>query len=605
MWDDRFLFVSAALIAIAYSALNRPSTKLDKAIRLGHYTINVRSALLAGGIAVLAGIIGSRLGLYWHTSRLPNVGSAIAILLGLVVGAFTAKFVSSLFKPQFGRRDPIIGAGVLALLIVVYSLPLYSEAISDIFNAIGLSAVKTPFLELNVRDRGTKNYISAAGTQSNVSGVPRLSNPLPGLKWLQLDTAAAVDPDNTFPADEGYIRIFEGDIFDDERHKNAVKRIEKFFIPARILSQCLNNYVSVIPDSALLIVDIKPAIESLFEQHANAKKSQADDLLSFWTRTEKVLENVTSRFSVADCGPGKIQELKTLKGDAVSTVLGLQPYSALVLADLIYAHGAEDEAIAILAEWLSLFQKNEKARMDEEEATPRWWELRVRSRIALWMADVAGQNNFAYRAFINNYRRDLEDYFGKVKDPMQRVSLDKLLTKCDGWREEFKQRKSAPDDPIEQKAYYLLLAAEDESLRTELNFIGEEGSFENLEDLYLRASFVTKVGQECLPWSFAPDLRNAMINDHKVTVGLVGLTIADRMQTLARSRGDRDRATEIARDAEKFLREGYAALSDRVNKDRDKIQASEEWSDRIFGQSDWEKSANLAERAVIRLRTKD
>src|SRR5262249_35152141 len=110
---------------------------------------------------------------------------------------------------------------------------------------------------------------------------------------------------------------------------------------------------------------------------------------------QKVLENVTSRFSVADCGPGKIQELKTIKGDAVSTVLGLQPYSALVLADLIYAHGAEDEAIAILAEWLSLFQKNEKARMDEGEATPRWWELRVRSRIALWMADVAGQNNFA------------------------------------------------------------------------------------------------------------------------------------------------------------------------------------------------------------------
>ena len=108
MWDDRFLFVSAALIAIAYTALNRRSTKLDRTLTLGHYTTNVRSALLAVGVAVLAGIICSRLGLYWHTSRLPNVGSAI--LLGLVVGAFTAKFVSSLFKPQFGRRDPIIGA---------------------------------------------------------------------------------------------------------------------------------------------------------------------------------------------------------------------------------------------------------------------------------------------------------------------------------------------------------------------------------------------------------------------------------------------------------------------------------------------------------------
>lgn len=605
MWDDRFLFVGAALIAMAYSALNRPGTKPGTAIRFGSYTIRMRSVLLAVGLAVVVGIIGSRVGLYWHTSRLPNMGSAIAILLGVLVGAFTAKFVSSLFEPQFGRRDPIIGAGVLALLIIVYSLPLYSEAVSDMFNGIGLSAVKTPFLELNLRDRGAKNYTSATGSRSKLSGVPRNSNPSPGLRWLQLDTAAVPDPDNTFPADEEYIRVFESDVFDSKEHKTAVTDIKQFFVPAQTLSQCLNNYVKVVPDSALLVVDIKPAIEFLFEAHAKAKIPQIGTSFSFWTGTADVLKNVSSRFTVSDCGPEQSRKLKEVDGNTVSSPQSFHPYGALVLADLIYAHGAQDEAIEILAEWLSFFQKNEKASNNEDKTIPRWWELRVRSRIALWMADVAGQNNFAYRAFINNYRRDLEDYFGKVKDPMHRVSLDKLLTKCETWREEFKQRKSAPDDPIEQKAYYLLLAAEDELLRTELNFIGEEGSFENLEHLYLRASFLTKVGQECLPWNFAPDLRNAMINDHKVTVGLVGLTVADRMQTLARSRGDHDRATEIARDAEKFLREGYAALSDRVNKDRDKIQGREEWSERIFGQSDWEKSANLAQRAVIRLRTKD
>jgi len=605
MWDDRFLFVSAALIAIAYSALNRPGAKPGQSIRFGSYIIRTRSVLLAVGIAVVVGIIGSRVALYWHSSRLPNIGSAIAILLGVLVGAFTGKFVSSLFEPQFGKRDPIIGAAVLALLIIVYSLPLYSEAVSDMFNGIGLSAVKTPFLELNLRERGAKNYTSATGSRSKLSGVPWNSNPSPGLKWLQLDTAAVPDPDNTFPADEEYIRVFESNVFDSTEHQNAVTAIKQFFIPAQILSQCLNDYIKVVPDSALLIVDIKPAIESLFEAHAKAKKPEIDTSFSFWTGTADVLKNVSARFTVSDCGPEQSRRLREFEGDTVSSLQGSHPYAALVLADLIYAHGAQDEAIAILAEWLSVFQKNEKERKDGVGPTPKWWELRVRSRIALWMADVAGQNNFAYRAFINNYRRDLDGYFAKVTDPMHRVSLDKLLTKCETWREEFKQRKSAPDDPIEQKAYYLLLAAEDESLRTELNFIGEEGSFENLEDLYLRASFLTKVGQECLPWSFSPDLRNAMINDHKVTVGLVGLTVADRMQTLARSRGDHDRATEIARDAERFLREGYAALSDRVNKDRDKIQASQEWPERIFSQSDWEKSANLAERAIIRLRTKD
>jgi hypothetical protein len=90
-----------------------------------------------------------------------------------------------------------------------------------------------------------------------------------------------------------------------------------------------------------------------------------------------------------------------------------------------------------------------------------------------------------------------------------------------------------------------------------------------------------------------------------VTVGLVGLTVGDRMQTLAQSRGDRDRASDIARDGEKFLRKGYAVLKERVNTERNAIQASQEWIEHIFDQSQWEKSANLAELALIRLRAKD
>jgi hypothetical protein len=598
MWDDRFLFVSAALLAFAYSGLKRSNATF----RFGQQTIRIRSVLLVAGVAILVAIIGGRLGLYWHSSRLPNMGSAIAILLGALVGTFTAKFVSSLFGPRFGTRDPIVGAGVLALLIVVYSLPLYSDEISNMLNAVGLSAVKTPFLELNLRERGTKNYTSASGSQSNFSGVPRSSNPLPGLKWLEWDAAVKpTDPDNTLPGDEGYIRVFENDVFSGEQYKGTIKDLDKFFMPARILAKCLNGYVKVVPDSALLVVDIKPVIEPLFVAHAKSKTSQIESPSSFLTGTEEVLHNVSRRFSVPECHPKELDAMKKLE---VESVRGVQPYSTLVLADLTYAHGAQDEAIEILAEWLSFFQKNEKEE-NESKKIPKWWELRVKSRIALWMADVAGQNNFAYRAFINNYKGDLEKYFSKVGDPLLRVSLDKLSAKCGTWQEEFKQKKSAPDDAIEQKAYYLLLAAEDETLRTQLNFLGEEASFENLEELYLRATFLAKFGQECLPWGFKPDLRQAIVNDHKVTVGLVGLTVADRMQALARSRGDRDRANEIARDAETYLREGYAGLSDQVKKDRDDIQDSKDWSKRIFGQSNWEKSANLAERAIIRLRTKD
>jgi hypothetical protein len=99
------------------------------------------SIWLAAGLALLFAIVGFRVWLYWHSLGTPNVGSAIAILLGAVVGTFTAKFVSSLFGSEFGRRDPIVGAGVLALLCIIYSLPLYSDAVSDMLNGIGLSTV--------------------------------------------------------------------------------------------------------------------------------------------------------------------------------------------------------------------------------------------------------------------------------------------------------------------------------------------------------------------------------------------------------------------------------------------------------------------------------
>jgi hypothetical protein len=615
MWDDRLLFVIAALSALAYSVLRRRNAELERNLHFGRTEIKVRTVLVVAAIVVFVVIVGSRVLLYWDSSRSPNVGSVIAILLGALVGMFTAKFVSSLFGSEFGKRDPIFGAGILALLIVVYSLPLYADAITDIFTGIGLAAVKTPFLELNLRERGTKSYTGAAGNQANAGGIPRSNNPLPGLKWLRydtsIDTAEKKDANNTFSADEAYIDRFEERVFRGEDYNSTAGEIRDFLASAHILSNCLNSYVDDIPDSALLVVDIKPAIESLFEAHAKAKRSKTGgEAISFpfWKGIKQVLGNVNPRFSVKACDFGGIENKGEL--DDNSTIRGFQPYSALVLADLIYAHGAQDEAIGILAEWLSHSRKAEKAREREGKAIPKWWELRVESRIALWMVDVAGQNNAAYRAFINHYKKDLEEYFGKVEDTFEkprRVSLDQLQAKCKSWQSGSKKSSLVQDKAItEQKAYYLLLAAEDESLRTELNFIAEEGGFGHLEDLYRRASFLAEIKPECLPWSFPFDGREAIIADHWVTVGLVGLTVGDRMQTLALSRGDRDRASDIARDGERFLRKGYAFLNERVNKERSAIQAGgREWIDRMFDQSEWEKSVNLAELALIRLRTKD
>ena len=66
----------------------------------------------------------------------------------------------------------MVGASVLLLLSIAYSFPLYSAAISDVLSGIGLSSVKTPFLELTVRERGSKSVSAASGTTSNAGKSP-------------------------------------------------------------------------------------------------------------------------------------------------------------------------------------------------------------------------------------------------------------------------------------------------------------------------------------------------------------------------------------------------------------------------------------------------
>ena len=87
-----------------------------------------------------------------------------------------------------------------------------------------------------------------------------------------------------------------------------------------------------------------------------------------------------------------------------------------------------------------------------------------------------------------------------------------------------------------------------------------------------------------------------------MTAGLPDLTVADQMGTIALSRGDRDRSTDIAKNGANMLREGYATLSSLVDEDRRNIQQDKDWNHRVFLQSNWEKSASLAGRAMAQTR---
>jgi hypothetical protein len=161
MWDDRFLFVTAALIAIAV-VLEPRLARIQRTMRFGRRHVRTGPIIIFAITLLLLLVVGSHIWTHWDESVFPNATSLIALLIGAIFGAFTAHFVASLFGAGFGRRDPLIGAAVLLLLSVAYSLPLYSRAISDMVGGIGLSSVKTPFLELTVRERGSKPVTAAA-----------------------------------------------------------------------------------------------------------------------------------------------------------------------------------------------------------------------------------------------------------------------------------------------------------------------------------------------------------------------------------------------------------------------------------------------------------
>jgi hypothetical protein len=612
MWDDRVLFVAAFLIAIAL------------VISVGLWE-NARTAW-GGGTAyrvlsvviwvALAGVVFVILYPRWADRSglaFPNWGNVIAVLIGAVLGSFSAKYVWSLFGSTFGSRDPLIGACVLALLSMAYSLPLYHEAITGLLSNVGLSSIKFPIVELTLRESasGQTTTTGASGSQMTPEAAPRLNDPTPGLNWLRSDTNTTAE--DTLTSDKKYIHFLESKQ-ETDAYKKVMNDTLKYLKPGQVLSDCLSEYVKAFPDSELLLVDIKPVIESLYALQKDIRSSDVSftpgEITHFGSQVAQVLHDVNSKFNIKPkvvppkswppsqgCDESRINPTM----DTSIVVHNLQPYTTLVLGDLLYARGAQDEAIAVLAEWLSLWIEYSKSRPPpQQKGFPTWFQMRVLSRMALFLRDVAGQNNVAYRHFMNYYRDQFEEYISKSDYP---VRLDQLPDKCAAWS------KSAVDEVIEEskrndmarKVFFLLLAQEDEVLRTEISFLADESNFEALEKLYRRASFIASIGGQCLPTGFSPDLRTGTVADHKITAGLLGLAVSNRMATIVRSAGDRDHARQIRRESEERLRAGWEDLRPLWKRQNDEIRELS-WNKRIFAVSPWERSANLATRALSQLR---
>lgn len=618
MWDDRFLFVTASLAAMALWIVFDQSTRTKDASRYSLLSwMNGRTVLLA---VIL--IAGGRLWLYRQDLSFPTAGSVIAMLIGAVFGSFTAKFIRSLFGVDFGRRDPIIGACVLMLLSIAYTLPLYSQAISGFLSGVGLSSIKTPILELTLRESqgGRGNATSVSGGATNAQfipqAVPRATDPTPGLGWLDLDTRFECTKDRGCPtlvADKEYIEYLE---YADQQHtpqeySEIRDSTKEFLVPVQQLSICLNEYVKIVPDSQLLLVDIKQVIESLFQLHAEAKQALDPEPQSE-NASIKPSHNAGTNWKLNAQANNVLREVRAKIGsnpkcnDVSPNVkegkfFYLQPYGALVLADLLVTHGAPDEAIRVLAEWLNIWN-NWKKKSAKPEILPEWFELRVASRLALLMKNLASQSNIAYREFFSFYKELFDDYIGRS---LHLRRLDQYPDRCKFWGDLSNKNAASPNLETEKRVFYLLLANEDEELRTQISFLSEQNNFEALEKLFRRARFMASIGPECLPDKLLDfPSRKGIVADHQVTAGLLGLTVADRMASIARSSGDRERARDIRRIAEDQLRNGWEDLRPLVSADRKKNQ-EKRWSERIFAESGWEGSASLATRALFQLRSGD
>jgi hypothetical protein len=631
MWDDRFLFVVSALSAIGlWIALG-----LYRKARgsRGYEKLAFAVAILVV-IALLLGV-GTHIWRYREKPALLNAGGALWVLLGAVFGSFTAKFVWSMFGSRFGRRDPIVGACVLVLLAIAYTLPLYQRAITTALGSLGLSSIKTPIAEFTFNEasnRGQGKSLNASREQGSeaTQSVPRISDPSPGLTWLQTDISD--DDDGTMASDLDYIQFLEPQKLNYA--KSLITETKQYLLPTRALGACLRAYVRIVRDSQLLLIDIKPVLDSLLMLHARAKIDLEPDMNSETGRTRAVLYSYPAgrpthlEFEVGEVlkqvnknlregvgtDPNTVYEqlISLEKACSVPTdntsaplksivnVHYLQPYTTLVLSDLLLTHGAGDEAISVLAEWLTRWAKAKEPGSDSQPL-PDWFMFRISSRLVINMYNVAGEGNVAYRDFFTHYVTKFAKYVETSKNSLR---LEDLPLRCKAHMEhEIAARDEANEKAmtVERKVYYLLLSNESELLRTEASFLYEQNGFEALEKIYRRANFVASVNAGCLPQNFLPSLRSGLVAEHKIYAGLVGLAVSDRMATIARSAGDRDRAVEIRRLAEDQVHYGLGDLAGLLNQDRDEIK-SLDWPNRIFSESRWERPAMLARRALQRLR---
>ena len=659
MWDDRFVFVLAALFGISMWVV---IAKLRQATRAGR-TPRLAYGLLTVFLTAVALILAGRY-LYYYAyptsnidlgSPYPSLGTVLAVVIGGAVGSFSARFVWSLFGARFGSNDPLIGVLSLLLLVVVYSLPVYHREISEMLSHIGLSSIKTPIAELTFAERspiqGSVVSAAKASGDERASAIPRPSYPRPGLDGLKHAVSERSDADDYLIKDAHYITFLDktNDVASGATHPDsAILPTRGFLRPAKTLARCLIAYVDVIPDSQLLLIDIKPVIQLFFQMHAHAAAAvkaghvspvspddPVRDVQEISKKVEKVRIAVLDALGRRQTASGAVGEQQTaeeseisenesfadcaraLKPESARDLQGftyLQPYVAIALANLLVAHGSPDEAIDVMTQWLYLWRCARGADHDrkqrpegcafgplpEADRLPEWFGIRAEFDLNVLLYQQAGEANITYRDFLRDHAQHFADYLKTVG-----ITIHAELQRCEDHKASASAgtRPAAASPNIPAIMLRSLLQNEDTLLRSELHFLAS-ASWVAMENLHDRGMALTRFRVECVyPEAESPakqDLWQATLADYKITSGLLALAIADRLATIAASADERARAEEIKNDAKQQLRTGYRQLVDFRNIDRDSLSHLP-WQQRVFTVSRWEESCSLAERAIRQL----
>jgi hypothetical protein len=691
MWDEAFLFVFGALFSISlWIVVGKRHRDVKRGKSTGESNGLRRLALFVAGI-----ILGTYCIHYWFRSGLlyPGLGALLALLIGAVVGSFTARFVWSLFEARFGAKDPLIGVSVLLLLVVVYSIPVYHRELSALSGHIGLSSIKTPVLELGFAEhsqlRSSVIPASDPAGKEKSSAVPRPNNPRPALDALKHALSAESADSDYLAKDDRYILFFAGESVPDppkgaygKLSDPTLENVKTFFNPLKALAGCLGTYVDTFPDSQLLLVDTKPLIQLLFLFNADAytsliqKRIYKQDTVKYAADMQKIALRVRDNifqalglvpmYTYPEIAEDFFQKLQHLVGytpalvfprqedlgkllrerldapdtrieeflntcnedkftagseEPVQELTYLQPYVSIALAKLLVAHGAPDEAVEVLTQWLDLWkcvrdgthcrhelgEEDRRKLLSDATKLPEWFRIRAEFELNVLLYHLVGEANITYRDFLKehadhftNYAANPGKYITQTEHAviLPSVSIQAELHRCQR-AERSMAISRAPQSPASSNLGKIILISlmqnEHTLIQSQRHFLSEL-DWTEIENLYERARTLT-VLTKCLKGEGDQKNWAPTFAEYKITAGLFGLAAAEHLQNTA---DGRKWAEEIRKDAIENLREGYRDLKGYRDDDRHKYEKLP-WSRRAFSVSDWEASCSLAEQAFSRL----